>query len=122
MELKKLDGTFSVCQVEDYSLADLDAAYCFIGKTEGEKSLVCRTEDVPANATRREDGWRGVRIQGVLDFSLVGVLADIAAVLASGGIPIFAVSTYDTDYIFVKRENFQKALDALQCAGYEVID
>ena len=56
MQLKKLDGDFTVCQVADYSLVDLDAAYCFALKTDEEKALVCRTKDVPPNVLRREDG------------------------------------------------------------------
>ena len=73
MEIKKIDYDFSVCKVEDYSLVDLQKAYTFIGKTEEENSLVCPTADVPANTTCREDGWRAFRIQGILDFSLIGI-------------------------------------------------
>ena len=60
------------------------------------------------------DGWKAFRIQGVLDFSLIGILAKIATVLADNGISIFAVSTYNTDYVLIKKENYQKALDILQ--------
>ena len=60
------------------------------------------------------DGWKAFRIQGVLDFSLIGILAKIATVLADNGISIFAVSTYNTDYVLIKKENYQKALDVLQ--------
>lgn len=65
MEIKKLEQSFSVCQVEDYSLVNLDAGYCFIGKTDEETSLVCAAGDVPQNVIRRDDGWRAFRIQGV---------------------------------------------------------
>ena len=122
MEFKKLNRDFTVCKVEDYSLVDLDAEYCFTGKTDAENSLVCVTSDVPPNATQREDGWKGLRIQGTLDFALVGILAKIAAVLAERGVPIFAVSTYDTDYVFVKAENYPRALEALAQAGYVIVD
>ncbi len=61
-----------------------------------------------------DDGWKAFRIQGVLDFSLIGILAKIATVLADNGISIFAVSTYNTDYVLIKKENYQKALDILQ--------
>ncbi len=60
------------------------------------------------------DGWKAFRIQGVLDFPLIGILAKIATVLADNGISIFAVSTYNTDYVLIKKENYQKALDILQ--------
>lgn len=62
MEIKKLEQSFSVCQVEDYSLVNLDAEYCFIGKTDEETSLVCAAGDVPQNVIRRDDGWRVCRM------------------------------------------------------------
>ena len=122
MEIKKIDHNFSVCQVEDYSLVNLNSEYSFIGKTDEEKSLVCITDEVPANVIQRDDGWKAFRIQGVLDFSLIGILAKIAAALAENGISIFAVSTYNTDYVLMKRENYQKALDVLKALGYMIID
>lgn len=122
MEIKKIHQDFSVCQVEDYSLVNLDSEYSFIGKTDEEKSLVCITSEVPANVIRRDDGWKAFRIQGILDFSLIGILARIAVVLADNGISIFAVSTYNTDYVLIKKENYQKGLEVLQAAGYKIID
>lgn len=116
------DEEFSVCQVEDYTYANLDSEYYFIGKTDEEKSLVCPVSEVPANAIKHDDGWRAFRIQGVLDFSLIGILAKIASVLADNGISIFAVSTYNTDYVMVKKENFQDALEVLAAAWYEIVD
>ena len=122
MEIKKIDHNFSVCQVEDYSLVNLNSEYSFIGKTDEEKSLVCITDEVPANVIQRDDGWKAFRIQGVLDFSLIGILAKIAAALADNGVSIFAVSTYNTDYVLMKKENYQKALDVLKALGYMIID
>ena len=122
MEIKKIDHNFSVCQVEDYSLVNLNSEYSFIGKTDEEKSLVCITDEVPANVIQQDDGWKAFRIQGVLNFSLIGILAKIAAALADNGISIFAVSTYNTDYVFMKKENYQKALDVLNALGYMIID
>lgn len=122
MEIKKFNQNFSVCQVKDYALTNLDSEYCFIGKTDEEKSLVCITSEVPENTIQRDDGWKAFRIQGVLDFSLIGILAKIATVLADNGISIFAVSTYNTDYVLIKKENYQKALDILQTTGYKIVD
>lgn len=122
MEIKKIYQDFSVCQVEDYSLVNLDSEYCFIEKTDEEKSLVCITSEVPNNVIQREDGWKAFRIQGILDFSLIGILSKIAAVLAEHDISIFAVSTYNTDYVFVKKENYQYGLEILQDLGYKIID
>ena len=122
MELRKLDQDFSVCKVEDYSLVDLGAEYSFIGKTDEEISLVCSTIDVPPNVIERDDGWKGFRIQGVLDFSLIGILAGVAEILAENGISIFAISTYNTDYVLMKKESYQKALDILGRTGYEIVE
>ena len=121
MTLKRINYDFSVCKVADFSLVDLTAPYCFIAKTDEELSLVCITQDVPANTTSREDGWKAFRIVGELDFSLIGILAKISAVLAENGIGIFAVSTYNTDYILVKSGHFEKAMDALAKAGYTIV-
>lgn len=118
MEFKTIEGRLTVCRVADLSGMDMTADLFFIGKTDEEVSLVCRTEDVPENTTAREDGWRGFRIRGVLDFSLVGVLSEITGILADRGIGIFAVSTYNTDYILVKEDDLGSALEALRAADY----
>lgn len=120
MEIKRMDYYFSVCKVADYSLVKLDSEYSFIGKTDEEKSLVCITEDVPSNVTEREDGWMAFRIQGVLDFSMIGILSEISGILAENKIGIFVISTYNTDYVLTKKENYQRALDVLNRAGYKI--
>lgn len=121
MELKKLKFNLTVCKAASESDIDLSRKFYFIGKTDEELSLVCPTEDVPANVTERDDGWRGFRIQGILDFSLVGILSELSGILAENNIAIFAVSTFNTDYILVKAENFDKASEVLTAAGYVVI-
>ena len=121
MELKKLKHRLSVCKVTDLADIDLAADFYFIGKTDEELSLVCRTEDAPEKTIQREDGWRGFRIQGVLDFSLIGILSKISGILAENKIGIFAVSTYNTDYILVKEDNYERALSVLASAGYTVV-
>ena len=90
-------------------------------KAARELSLVCKTEDVPQHTIERDDGWKGFRIQGVLDFSLIGILSKLSGILADHKIGIFAVSTYNTDYILVKEENFKRALDVLASEGYTVV-
>lgn len=121
MEIKKIGYRFSVCKTEDYSLVDFEDPYCFIGRTDEEKSLVCITEHVPANTTEREDGWKAFRIQGVLDFSLIGILSRLSALLAENKIGIFAISTYNTDYILTRENDFEKAIEVLLDAGYKII-
>ena len=122
IKIKRIQYDFSVCQLEDYSLVNYDSLYYFIEKTGTEKSLVCLTSDVPSNTIKREDGWKAMYIQGTLDFSLIGILSKIADILAKNHISIFVVSTYDTDYLLVKEENFERALDLLKNEGYEIID
>ncbi len=118
MEIHCIDTEFSVCKVRDYAGIDLEGEFLFLGKTDREHSLVCPTDCAPSDALAREDGWRALRIEGSLDFSLVGVLARISAILAARGIAIFAVSTFDTDYILVKSDAFARAVEALSEAGY----
>lgn len=119
MKVEKLDYNFTICKVKDYSQVNFESEYVFIGRTDEENSLVCITEDVPDNVTERDDGWKAFRIQGTLDFSLVGILSEISTLLAENKIGIFAVSTYNTDYIFTKTANYEQALKVLADAGYD---
>ncbi len=121
MELKRIEYDFSVCKVKDITGINFEGEYCFIGKTDEELSLVCPTSDVPDNTTAIDDGWRAFRVEGTLDFSLVGILSKISSILAQNSIGIFAVSTYNTDYILTKSGNYEKALDALSAAGYDIV-
>lgn len=121
IEIQILNDSFSVCKVEDYSGVNLNSPFCFIGKTDVENSLVCRTEDVPDNTIQQDDGWRAFRVSGVLDFSLIGILSKFSTILAEAGIGIFAVSTYNTDYILTKEKDFDNALDALSEAGIVIL-
>ena len=122
MELKIITDKLTVCKVADIADIDMSAEFYFIGKTDEELSLVCKTEDVPLKTIERDDGWRGFRIVGKLAFSLIGMLACISEVLASNQISIFAVSTFNTDYIFTKEEKFEKALKILKDTGYVIND
>ena len=121
MELKRIEHKLTVCKVSEISNINTDADFYFIGKTDEELSLVCRTEDTPKNTVERDDGWRGFRIQGVLDFSLIGVLSKLSGILAEHNIGIFAVSTYNTDYILIKEEIYDRALTVLASEGYTVV-
>lgn len=118
MELKKLDYDLTVCKVATIADIDLHAGFFFLGKTDEEISLVCLTSDVPQHTTKRDDGWKGFRIEGILDFSLIGILSKLSGILAENEIGLFAVSTYNTDYILVKREDFGRAVNVLSEAGY----
>ena len=113
---------FSVCKTRDFTGVDLDDEFCFIGKTDKERSVVCRTEKLPNDVIAREDGWRMFGVVGQMDFSLVGILSKLTTILAEKKIPVFALSTYDTDYILVKKENAENAKTALMRAGYDVVE
>ena len=120
MELKVIDKEFSVCKVSDFSEIDTGQPYIFTGSTDEERSLVCPTELVPGNTIERNDGWRAFRIEGVLDFSLIGILSKISTCLADNGIGIFAISTFNTDYVLTKENDFSKAIEVLELAGYTI--
>ena len=120
MKIKRIDYEFSICKVKDYSCLDLSDEFCFIGKTDEENSLVCLKEKVPKNVIKQDDGWKVLRIDEVLDFSLIGILANIADILAKNNIGIFVISTYNTDYVLTKSENYEKAINALAHAGYQI--
>ena len=76
---------------------------------------------MPANVIEHEDGWKAFRIQGVLDFSLIGILSKLSTLLAENGIGIFAISTFNTDYILTKKDNYEKAINVLLSAGYKIV-
>jgi hypothetical protein len=90
-----------------------------VTRTRDELSIVCRAAAVP-EGVRAEVGWRCLKVQGPLDFGLTGILAALTAPLAAAGIAIFAVSTFDTDYLLVKAENLDRAIDVLRGAGHHV--
>nr|WP_304098635.1 ACT domain-containing protein [Mitsuokella multacida] len=119
-ELKKIDFPLTVCKLDAMDKVDTKSDFFFLAKTDEELSLVCKTEDTPSQTTVREDGWRAFRIEGTLDFSLIGILSKLSTILAENEIGIFAVSTYNTDYILVKEENFAKAMTVLQENDYTV--
>lgn len=120
MTLKILGETFTIFHLNSIAEIPTDSSYLFIGKTEEELSVVCPTISVPDSVSVRDDHWRAFQVQGPLGFSLTGILSKIATVLAENGIPIFAVSTYNTDYILVKSQNLEKSIQALRAAGYQL--
>ena len=120
MRLEVVEGEFTVSKVSGMHEVNLAAPWLFIGRTDDETSVVCLSAHAPVHCLAREDGWRAFRVAGQMDFGLTGVLAGLATVLAQASVSIFALSTFDTDYILVKKENLSKALEALASAGHEV--
>ena len=121
MKIQILNDDFVVCKVNNISDKILKEDFVFIGKTDEELSLVCKSSLVPNDAQKVSNGWRAFRICGVLDFSLIGVLANISNLLSENNISIFAISTYNTDYILVKQMDFKKAINVLAAAGIEYV-
>jgi hypothetical protein len=90
-----------------------------ITRTPDELSIICEPTAVPAGV-RHESGCRAFKVAGPLDFALTGVLTSIAKALAEAGISIFALSTFDTDYVLMKNERVEDAVRALEAAGHQV--
>jgi uncharacterized protein len=122
LTLTLLDGTFAVSRlaadavVPEWAWAGEVAC---VTRTRDELSIVCRADLVPS-AVLSETGWRCLRVKGPLSFALTGVFARIAQPLANAGISLFAVMTYDTDYVMVKEDHLADAVDALMAAGHTV--
>lgn len=121
MNLKVINEDFSVCQLNDLSHIPFNDEFFFLAKTDEELSLVCTTKSVPENHLTVEHGWVALRIEGILDFSLVGILAKISSILASEQISIFALSTYNTDYILIKKTQLDKTILTLKNFNYTII-
>ena len=119
MTIQPIPGAFSICQAARDTPIDFACPYVFVGVTDEEVSLVCPTDRVPAGVLRRDVGWR-LSLCRVPDFSLVGILAEASAVLARRRIGLFAVSTFNRSYLFVKQGAFEQALAALAEAGYTI--
>lgn len=118
IELKQLNKEFSICKLTEPSNVDLSRNFTFLSKTDDELSLVCETQHVPPGPLYVEHGWKALKICGILDFGQVGIIAKISGSLADNSIPVFVVSTYNTDYILVKTENYNETIDVLTKKGY----
>ncbi len=117
-----VDGTFAINRLGgDASIPPWATAGHFfsITRTADELSIVCRQDAVPGGI-QCERGWRCLRVTGTMPFSVVGILASLTAPLADAGISVFAISTFDTDYLLVKEDDFEKAITALQQAGHSI--
>lgn len=131
MEQKKLilsilKGRFGILRLEKGSEIPVwiyDSNFFSITRTPEELSFVCQESVIPVNVPadiKAERGWNCLKIEGPLDFGLTGILAGISRTLAEHGISIFAISTYDTDYVLVKKTDMEQAVKALAEEGYEI--
>ncbi len=119
--LRVLDQTFCVHRLAHLPVLDhLDETEFFwLGRTDDEISLVCEA-NIQIQSEETESGWSCLKVLGPLDFSMTGVIAGLSEVLANEQISIFALSTFDTDYLLVKTSNLERALAALRGAGYDI--
>lgn len=118
LSLKIIEPEFAVCRLNENSVPDPVYDFMFFSKTDEEISLVCPVENIPSSIETCQKGWRAMRVTGTLDFSLIGIIAKISEILAVNNIGIFVISTYNTDYILVKKEQFDSAVNALRENGY----
>ncbi len=122
MQIKVLAQEFSICKLQDWSQIPFGDEFVFVGKTDDELSVVCYSESVPQECISLDKGWNALKIQGMLDFSMVGVLSKLSTILAQEEISVFVVSTFNTDYILVKQERLMAAIQALKSKGYSFIE
>jgi hypothetical protein len=120
--LDVMPGAYAICRLDaDASLPDwATRAFSSITRTAGELSIVCASGGVPAGVQAQRE-YRGLVVRGPLDFSLVGIVAQLSATLAAAEISIFVVSTHDTDYLFVRAADLERAIAALRGAGHTVV-
>lgn len=118
MTLEVLAGEYSVCKVKNMDDIPWEGEFIFVSKTDKEMSLVCLSSNVPTQTEEQETGWRVMRIQGTLEFSQIGIISVISSLLAAEKISIFVISTYDTDYILVKKQTFEKTKIILEKNNY----
>jgi hypothetical protein len=122
LELSLLPGRFSISRLPAGAAIPAWAAkgsFVSVTQTEEELSIVCEESLVPAG-TKSQPGWRALKVHGPIQFSEVGVLAALTAPLAEAKISLFAVSTFDTDYLFVRAETLADAISALERVGHTI--
>lgn len=125
MNLFALPGTFTICRFAPGTgawqhLDSSDSPFISITRTNDELSVVCPSEIVPNACEQRSDGWRCIGVQGPLDFSLTGILSSLLSPLAAAKISVFTVATFDTDYLLVRADALERAIEALAADGHIV--
>ena len=122
LKLKLLDGIYAVCRFEDSKKVPSwvnEKEFFSVTKTEDEISVVMLQDKISSDVKAEKD-WRILKVEGTLDFSLIGILAKISGILAKNSISIFVISTFNTDYILVKEEKIEKSILVLSEEGYEI--
>ena len=122
LTLTVLPDRYAVCRLDSkapFPAWATDGDFVCIARTQDELSIVCLERNVPAG-TNNEPGWRTLKCEGPLDYSLTGIVASLAEPLAEAGVPIFPIATHDTDYILVKERHLETATRALTAYGHHV--
>jgi uncharacterized protein len=122
LSLAILSDSFAVCRLradEDIPSWALSGSFCSLTRAPDELSIVCPQELVP-EGVQAVRGWRSLKVEGKLDFTLVGILSSLTSSLAHVGIVVFVISTYDTDYVFVKENDLDRAVAALRKDGHDL--
>ncbi len=122
LTLQLLPESYAVCRLGPEQPAPgwaTRGAFVSVTRTDAELSIVCPQQAVPPEV-QSERGWRCLRVKGPLGFGMTGLLASLAAPLASSGVSIFVVSTYDTDYLMVQQRDLERAVAALERAGHSL--
>ena len=120
LTLQVLPDEMTICKVKDLAQIDLTKELVFVGKTDEELSLVCKTADAPAETTERDDGWRAIRFAGKLDLTLTGIMSKLAWSLAAYSIEIAPIATFNTDYVLVRKEKLDLAIRSLKDEEYKI--
>lgn len=123
LTLKLLAKTYAVCSLkkdDEIPVWSMIGDFLSITRTEDELSIVCEEKHVPQGMIY-EGGWKILKVEGPLDFSLIGILAKISALMSKNNISIFVISTYDTDYILIKEGNINRAIEILKNENYNII-
>jgi hypothetical protein len=122
LTLTILPDQFAVCMLSpdaDIPAWSRNEEFYSITRSRDELSIVCLSKDVPENI-RAECDWRALKVRGPLEFSLTGILAAIINPLSEAKIPIFAISTYDTDYILIREDSLSQVVAILSGVGYSI--
>jgi hypothetical protein len=128
LTLSPLPETFAICRLGPNAAPPPWAAtglFYSITRTADELSVICAEANVPSplsGSVSCNRGWRCLKVDGPMDFNTIGVVASLSTPLAAAGVSVFVVSSYDTDYLLVKRENFENAVNVLRHDGHKVTD
>jgi hypothetical protein len=124
VQLTTLDELYAIVRLDpDAAVPEwVDGGHFWsVTRSDSEMSVVCRQDDVPAGASA-ERGWVAFELAGPLDFTLTGVVASLCSPLAEAKVPIFVLSTFETDYLLVREPDLTRSIDALRDAGHDVDD